>query len=98
LNCGLVVLWFEDVQHCYLLITELAGAGHTIEHKVYFDTLKIKAKDVNAVKKRAQEHRINLRYYSDGAVGVALDETTGAKELKVLLTVFGATAADEVAN
>uniref|UniRef100_A0A914VN68 Glycine cleavage system P protein n=1 Tax=Plectus sambesii TaxID=2011161 RepID=A0A914VN68_9BILA len=77
------------------LAKQLTDAGHKVVHKVYFDTLKVIPKDLNAVKKRAQEHRINLRYYSDGAVGVALDETTGARELKDLLSVFGATAADE---
>ena len=45
-------------------------------------------KDLEAVKKRAAEKKINLRYFEDGAVGVSLDETTKANDLADLIYVF----------
>ena len=43
-----------------------------------FDTLKISAgpRDQAAIRAAAEAAQINLRYYEDGAVGVALDEAT----------------------
>jgi glycine dehydrogenase len=55
-----------------------------------FDTLRVEAKpDVStAIYERAQARRINLRRYPDGALGVALDETTELADVEDLLRVF----------
>ena len=52
-----------------LFLTALRKAGHTVETKAFFDTLKVKPSDVSAVRERAASKRINLRYFDDGAVG-----------------------------
>lgn len=66
---------------------------------VYFDTLYIIPSadhDATAIKARAQEKKINLRYFDDGAVGVALDETTTMEDVDDLLWVFDCKRVAEV--
>ena len=51
------------------------------------------------VRMRAQQKEINLRYYPDDSVGVALDETVTEQDLDDLLWVFGGkTTAAQVGN
>jgi glycine dehydrogenase len=55
-----------------------------------FDTLRVacSAAQGDAVYARAQAARINLRRYSDGSLGIALDETTVPGDVEELLSVF----------
>ncbi len=71
----------------------LRRTGHSIRHDHFFDTLRVDLADTaqERIRERAEAHRINLRYYDDGSVGVALDEPTSAEDLDALFTVFGAT-------
>jgi glycine dehydrogenase len=71
----------------------LARTGHTVRHDAFFDTLRVDLHDTSQerVRERAEAHQINLRYYDDGSVGVALDQTVTAEDLDALFTVFGAT-------
>lgn len=65
--------------------------GHKQSNEVFFDTLHIipiEEHDESAIKTRAHEKKINLRYYEDGAVGVALDETTKMEDVDDLLWIF----------
>ncbi|KHJ80777.1 glycine dehydrogenase [Oesophagostomum dentatum] len=70
------------------LQSELTKAGHSIAHKIYFDTLKVTVKDLAGFKERAEEKQMNFRYYTDGSVGISIDETTKASDLLDLLYVF----------
>ncbi|MFB6097939.1 MAG: aminomethyl-transferring glycine dehydrogenase [Salinibacter sp.] len=71
----------------------LERAGHSVRHDHFFDTIRVDLSDTTQerVRERAEAHQINLRYYDDGSVGVALDQTVNAEDLDVLFTVFGAT-------
>ena len=71
----------------------LEHTGHSVRHDAFFDTLRVDLQDATQaqVRKRAEAHEINLRYYDDGSVGVALDQTVSAEDLDALFTVFGAT-------
>ena len=75
-----------------VLATGLDETGHTIRHNAFFDTLRVDldGRTPDAVRNAAEAHAINLRYYDDGSVGIALDETVSAKDLDALFTVFGA--------
>lgn len=73
--------------------------GHKQSNDVYFDTLHVvPTNDHNAsdIKARAQAKKINLRYFDDGAVGVALDETTTMQDVDDLLWIFDCQSVNEV--
>jgi len=85
----------ERVHNGTLILAEgIKRSGHTIvnENGHIFDTLKIQLEGGSTqddLKLRAQEKMINLRYYDDGCVGVALDETCNEPDIDDLLWVFG---------
>ncbi|XP_026485782.1 glycine dehydrogenase (decarboxylating), mitochondrial [Vanessa tameamea] len=73
--------------------------GHKQSNDVYFDTLHVipvADHDASVIKARAQEKKINLRYFEDGAVGVALDETTTMQDVDDLLWIFDCDNVNEV--
>lgn len=78
------------VHHATLLLAEgMVEAGHTVAHENFFDTLKVNpVTDPSEIKLRAKTKEINLRYYPDGHVGIALDETVTEKDLDDLLWIF----------
>ncbi|KAI8428930.1 hypothetical protein MSG28_007549 [Choristoneura fumiferana] len=72
--------------------------GHKQSNDVYFDTLHVvplSTHDASAIKTRAEKKKINLRYFDDGAVGVALDETTNMQDVDDLLWIFDCQGVDE---
>jgi glycine dehydrogenase len=82
------------------LLTEMLRArlqqlGYTANEGAVFDTLKISgkistgARDQQQIVQAALNRQINLRKYGDGAVGIALDETTTVDDLRAVLAAFG---------
>lgn len=67
---------------------ELKNAGVEVTHKNFFDTLKIKPKNRTDFRVKCEEKQINVRYFNDGCVGVSLDETVLAQDVKDLLHLF----------
>jgi glycine dehydrogenase len=55
----------------------------------FFDTLKVKVADENAVRKNAEAKGINFRYFGDGHVGISLHERTTADDLNEVATLLG---------
>ncbi|KAL4623118.1 glycine dehydrogenase (decarboxylating), mitochondrial isoform X1 [Arapaima gigas] len=81
----------ERTHNATLILAEgLRRAGHKLQHEMFFDTLKVHcsvaAKDIL---ERAIQRQINLRVYSEGVLGVSLDETVTERDLDDLLWVFG---------
>ncbi|NBC86254.1 MAG: aminomethyl-transferring glycine dehydrogenase [Bacteroidetes bacterium] len=76
-----------------VLADGLEETGHAIRHDHFFDTIRVDLNGITqeAVREAAEAHKINLRYFDDGSVGVSLDETVTAADLDALFTVFGAT-------
>ena len=62
-------------------------AGITLGTKPVFDTLKLSGVDSEAIKTRANQAGMNLRYYSDGAVGISLGEGITQDELNQIAQV-----------
>ncbi|UII28630.1 aminomethyl-transferring glycine dehydrogenase [Fulvivirga maritima] len=58
----------------------------------YFDTLKIKVDNVDALKAEALKREMNFRYFEDH-VGISLDETTRIEDIEEILSVFAAAKA-----
>ena len=70
--------------------TALVGAGHTLRHAAWFDTLTVDGVDADAVLAAALAAGLNLRRVGDDAVGFTLDEVTGLDTVHRLLAAFGA--------
>ena len=72
--------------------------GYAQRNGSFFDTLRIElpacltAKELRTI---ALNKRINLRYFSDGSVGVSLDEATTPADLNQLLSLFAIAAEKE---
>jgi glycine dehydrogenase len=76
-----------------LLRSGLARLGFAAGEGPRFDTLRVETGgQSDAIHTRAQAQRINLRRYPDGALGVALDETTTVAEVETLLGLFAGKA------
>ena len=59
-----------------ILATGLTNKGVALKHSTYFDTLTVLVDNKDAVLNKGYEHGLNLRADLEGAVGVAIDETT----------------------
>lgn len=61
-------------------VHEASKLGYTIETRTYFDTVVIHTgKHTDALHRKAEEGRINLRRIDGERVGVSIDETTSGK-------------------
>lgn len=69
------------------LAEALKDVGYTIKHQHYFDTLVITNADVEAVRTKALEHKINF-FYQDNQIAISLDETTQISDVLDIITVF----------
>ncbi|KAG1957132.1 glycine dehydrogenase (decarboxylating), mitochondrial [Pimephales promelas] len=88
----------ERTHNATLILAEgLKRAGHKLQHENFFDTLKINCgvagKDIL---EKATQREINLRLYSDGVLGVSLDETVSERDLDDLLWIFGCESSAEL--
>uniref|UniRef100_A0A672Q0G6 glycine dehydrogenase (aminomethyl-transferring) n=1 Tax=Sinocyclocheilus grahami TaxID=75366 RepID=A0A672Q0G6_SINGR len=88
----------ERTHNATLILAEgLKRAGHKLQHENFFDTLKINCgvagKDIL---EKAMQREINLRVYSDGLLGVSLDETVTERDLDDLLWIFGCESSAEL--
>ncbi|KAM9367323.1 glycine dehydrogenase (decarboxylating), mitochondrial [Phaethornis superciliosus] len=79
------------VHNATLILAEgLRRAGHKLHHDLFFDTLTVTCGcSVKEVLDRAALRKINFRIYSDGRLGVSLDETVNEKDLDDILWIFG---------
>ncbi|ADM96879.1 glycine dehydrogenase (aminomethyl-transferring) [Dickeya dadantii] len=71
-----------------ILAAGLTQRGLTLRHQHWFDTLTVEVADKAAVLGRALSAGINLRADLDGAVGIALDETTSRYDVLALFAVL----------
>jgi glycine dehydrogenase len=71
------------------LAEQLRKNEFTVAHSTFFDTLKVKPKNLTDLRVKCEERRINLRYFDDGFVGISLDETILAQDIQDLLYIFG---------
>ncbi len=67
----------------------LTQSGLELYSNAYFDTVVVKVQDIAALYKRAQDWKINLRYFDHNMVGISLDETTTQSDLADIINLFG---------
>ncbi|XP_054721275.1 glycine dehydrogenase (decarboxylating), mitochondrial-like [Uloborus diversus] len=86
---GLISISFKVSNATRLLAEGVQAAGHKLQHEKFFDTIKIIPRtEISKIKQRAEDKKINLRYFPDGTVGVSLDETIEQKDLEDLFYIF----------
>jgi glycine dehydrogenase len=72
-----------------------AATGVAPVHPAFFDTVLVdpaaSGLDAAAVRRRADEQRINLRWFADGRLAIALDETVGLGDVADLAYVLTGT-------
>lgn len=66
----------------------LLKRGYNISSTNIFDTIEIIGADVNIIKDRALEKKINLFYTDNGAIRFSIDELTTINDLNTLLDIF----------
>jgi glycine dehydrogenase len=72
----------------------IKATGLTPKHAAFFDTVVFSAatlasvSPVTAIKSRADRKQINLRYFADGDIGIACDETTELNDIADLVEVL----------
>jgi glycine dehydrogenase len=77
-----------------LLRSELSKLGLSTGDVPFFDTLKISGPSAAKAREAALRHRVNLRLWDDGAVGVSLDETTTLDDVAELVSLFSGSKPD----
>jgi glycine cleavage system P protein (glycine dehydrogenase) len=80
-----------------ILADELQTLGYKLSGKNYFDTIAIHHENlvIDKVEELFEEHRINVRFFADGHIGISLDETTRFPDVHDLLHVFAKAAGKE---
>jgi glycine dehydrogenase len=66
----------------------LKERGFELVSDAYFDTITVKTNDAAAILAKAEKQQINLRYFSNGSIGISIDETTTAEDLFDLINCF----------
>ena len=76
--------------HSYASVTAVAlkKLGYQVHTQSFFDTITFSGVDQATLKKLAESAQINLRYHTDGRIGISFDETTNRQSLISLLTVL----------
>jgi glycine dehydrogenase len=72
------------------LETNLKSLGLKQVNENYFDTIKITGANIASVQREALKREVNFRYFSDNGVGISIDETTSADDIKLIVEIFAA--------
>ncbi|HYC84704.1 MAG TPA: aminomethyl-transferring glycine dehydrogenase, partial [Chryseosolibacter sp.] len=70
------------------LDTALKNAGFHQVNEHYFDTLKVEVSDKKMLIAEAVKRKVNFRIFPDQYVGISLDETTSADDVRRILEIF----------
>lgn len=74
----------------------LKNLGIRQVNEFYFDTLKVEVKDTGAVAAEALKHEVNFHYFTNNFIGISLDETTTASDVKRILSILAASEGKKV--
>jgi len=66
----------------------LSSLGVQQHNETFFDTLHVSGVDASQLKTAAENAGINFRYFNDGTVGIAMDETTTIADVQAVVKVF----------
>jgi glycine dehydrogenase len=80
------------------LADDLRALGCTITHENFFDTIRVEVESSEAILEHAAKMGCNLRALGPRAVGISFDETTTARDVELLLSIFRATPVRDPAD
>jgi glycine dehydrogenase len=69
----------------------LRALGLKITHENFFDTVRVEVESSALILEHAQKADCNLRALTPHAVGISFDETTTARDIELLISVFRGT-------
>lgn len=81
----------ERIHHLTTILSKgLQAMGVSVLHQAFFDTIRLQVSkiEISNLKNKAEEDRINLRYFDDGTIGISLDEGTTLSDIEDLLNLF----------
>ncbi|HEY2568603.1 MAG TPA: aminomethyl-transferring glycine dehydrogenase, partial [Candidatus Udaeobacter sp.] len=82
-------------ERVHVLTSQLADGlralGLKITHENFFDTIRVEVESSALILEHAQKEDCNLRALGPCAVGISLDETTTARDIELLISVFRGT-------
>jgi glycine dehydrogenase len=74
----------------------LTHLGHRVGDGLVFDTIRVwpsgakgSAKDAATVRQQAESRGLNFRYFTDGSIGISLDETVAERDMADICFAFG---------
>jgi len=79
-----------------LLALGLKEAGVAVRYDDYFDTLRADVPNAEIVRETALSQEVNLRYFQDGSVGVALDQATTVDDVAKLIAIISVGSAPDL--
>jgi len=79
------------------LATELEQLGYPVIEQYYFDTIRVRVKDVTAIRSAATARGMNF-HYSGLCAGISIDETTSQEDIVNILAVFGQAAGTDLVS
>ena len=62
--------------------------GFDLVSENFFDTITVKVNDSSAIKTKAEQQRINLRYIGKNLISISMDETTDVGDIYDLINCF----------
>ena len=71
-----------------LLAKGLTNLGVQQLNGEWFDTLKVTGVNASKLKTVAEKNELNFHYFTDGAIGISLDETSSINEVNKIAQVF----------
>lgn len=73
-----------------VLAEGLTRLGCEVTDEMFFDTVRVYSTSLKPKQllKQTEQHRINLRQYDDGALGISLDEATTLDDVETLFKTF----------
>jgi glycine dehydrogenase len=71
-----------------LLAKGLSNLGVQQLNGEWFDTLKVTGVNASKLKTLAEKNELNFHYFTDGAIGISLDETSSINEVNKIAQVF----------
>ncbi len=90
----------QKVHHnAVVLKSALVHLGYHVSSSLFFDTITIDLKDeatLSAIKKVAETHEINFRYFNGKHISIALDQTVLENDLHDIVAVFANVAGQSV--